>query len=305
MMFPRDKRILLLKGDCAEKLLRLEDGSVDLIVTSPPYADRRAHDYGGPPPEEYVDWFMWRADEFKRVLADTGSLAVNIKEGTHGRELSTYVCELVMAMKKSGWLWIEEFVWHKSNPPTHAGEGKLKNAFERIHHFAKTFDYKWNRDAVRVGKSEKQKSADRTKVKKGRKKSGTNSSFHTGAGEKLIKDHIYPSNVLYGHVETRNRAHSAVFPYWLPHWFIRLLSDEGDVVLDPFAGSGTTGLAALDLGRKFVGVEAKAEYHEHCKKILSMRLDEGVATKDILNIGAMMDRRDKVIERLPRGSLFQ
>ena len=80
----------------------------------------------------------------------------------------------------------------------------------------------------------------------------------------LGRDMVYPTNVLHGATECGNRNHSAVFPYWLPEWFIDLFTDPGDVVLDPFIGSGTTAFAALDKGRKVIGIELHEPYYDFC-----------------------------------------
>ena len=103
----------LYLGDCLDILADFGDDSFDLIMTSPPYADRRSKTYGGISPDEYVNWFMPRAEEFLRVLKPSGTFILNIKEQAVDGERHTYVIELILAMKRHGWLWTEEFVWHK------------------------------------------------------------------------------------------------------------------------------------------------------------------------------------------------
>ena len=92
---------------------RLPDNSVDLIFTSPPYADQRKNTYRGIHPDKYVEWFLPISGELLRVLKPTGTFVLNIKEKVVKGERSTYVMELIIAMRKQGWLWIEEFIWHK------------------------------------------------------------------------------------------------------------------------------------------------------------------------------------------------
>ena len=115
----------LLLGDCREELKRIADESVDLIVTSPPYANRRASTYGGVKPADYVEWFLPIADELRRVLNPSGTFILNIKECAVNGERHTYVLELILEMRKRGWLWTEEFVWHKKN----CYPGKWPNRF--------------------------------------------------------------------------------------------------------------------------------------------------------------------------------
>ena len=105
----------ILSGDCLEKLKEVASSSVDLIVTSPPYADQRKNTYGGIKPEKYVAWFIPIAAELFRVLKNDGTFILNIKEKVQNGERSTYVLELILEMKRQGWLWTEEFIWHKKN----------------------------------------------------------------------------------------------------------------------------------------------------------------------------------------------
>jgi DNA modification methylase len=88
---------------------------------------------------------------------------------------------------------------------------------------------------------------------------------------------VYPGNVLYLASESSNRNHSATFPVDLPAWFIRLFTEEGDVVLDPFAGSGTTAVAAIRLGRHFVGIEVEGRYH----KVALERVERELAAQKV------------------------
>ncbi|MEK6776171.1 MAG: DNA methyltransferase [bacterium] len=102
-----------LLGDCKNILKKLEDNSVDLIVTSPPYADSRSDTYGGIKPNNYVEWFLPITAELLRVLKPSGTFILNIKEKVVDGERHTYVIELILEMRKQGWLWTEEFIWHK------------------------------------------------------------------------------------------------------------------------------------------------------------------------------------------------
>src|SRR4030042_2028362 len=95
----------IFRGDCEEVLKELPDNSIDLIFTSPPYADQRAKTYGGIKPDRYVDWFMPKAAQFLRVLKPTGTFVLNIKERVVEGERHTYVIELILEMRKQGWLW--------------------------------------------------------------------------------------------------------------------------------------------------------------------------------------------------------
>ena len=115
----------VILGDCFDILKQLEDNSIDLIVTSPPYADQRKDTYGGVHPDKYVDWFLPITNELLRVLKPTGSFILNIKEKTVDGERHTYVIDLILNMRKQGWLWTEEFIWSKKN----CFPGKWPNRF--------------------------------------------------------------------------------------------------------------------------------------------------------------------------------
>ena len=112
-------------GDCKEQLKLISDNSVDLIVTSPPYADQRKQTYGGINPDNYVEWFLPISEQLLRVLKPSGTFILNIKEKVVNGERSTYVIELILQMRKQGWLWTEEFIWHKKN----SYPGKWPNRF--------------------------------------------------------------------------------------------------------------------------------------------------------------------------------
>lgn len=103
----------IIQGDCKDVLTTIDDNSIDLIVTSPPYADRREHTYGGIKPEKYVEWFLPISKQLLRVLKPTGTFILNIKEKAENSERHTYVIELILELRKQGWLWTEEFIWHK------------------------------------------------------------------------------------------------------------------------------------------------------------------------------------------------
>jgi site-specific DNA-methyltransferase (adenine-specific) len=250
------------QGDCLEVLKRFEDGTFDLIVTSPPYADRRARTYGGIRPGEYVGWFLPRAAEFLRVLRPSGSFVLNIKEKADRGERHTFVLELILALRKQGWLWTEEYIWHKKNCYPGKWPNRFRDAWERCLHFTRNRKFKMNQQAVMVPMGEwadtRLKSLGRNDVV--RFDSRVRSGFGKNIANWLKRDMAYPTNVLHMATECGNRNHSAAFPRALPEWFIKLLTDPGDWVLDPFGGSGTTLLAALSLGRNAVGVETRADY---------------------------------------------
>lgn len=250
------------QGDCAEVLRNYPPEYFDLIVTSPPYADRRQHTYGGVKPELYVEWFLERSAEFHRVLKPTGSFVLNIKEKAENGERHTYVLELILALRKQGWLWTEEYIWHKRNCYPGKWPNRFRDAWERCLHFTKQRKFKMNQEAVMVPMGDwadaRLKSLGKNDVV--RFDSQVGSGFGKNIANWTQRTRAYPTNVIHMATECGNKNHSAAFPQALPEWFIKLFSDEGDWVLDPFVGSGTTLEVARSLGRNAVGIDLLPEY---------------------------------------------
>ena len=264
---------VIKKGDCLDVLKTYPDDFFDLILTSPPYADARSSTYGGVRPGEYVDWFLPRTKELLRTLKPTGTFILNIKERvTHG-ERSTYVIELILEMRKQGWLWTEEFIWHKKNCHPGKWPNRFRDAWERCLQFNKKKRFKMNQENVMVpmGAWAKARLKSLGKNDVVRYNSQVNSGFGKNISNWVGRKMAYPSNVLHMATETGNKNHSAAFPRALPEWFIRLFTNEGDWVLDPFVGSGTTSVAAQRLGRNSLGIDIVPEYIDSVKNKVAER----------------------------------
>ena len=276
---------LIYDGDCLDYLRDsqcLPDVSVDLVVTSPPYAERRRSSYGGIHPDKYVEWFLPISEQLFRVLKPTGSFVLNIKENVRNGERGTYVIELILALRKQGWLWTEEYCWYKKNSYPGKWPNRFRDSWERCLHFTKQRKFKMYQDAVKVpiGDWARQRFQSMTERDFVRHVSRTNSEFGRNVSNWLDRKKVYPHNVLvfekeHGiepstliHFATQcsNRGHSAAFPVELPTWFIKLFTRKGDVVLDPFVGVGTTAIAAALLGREYVGIESLPEYAQEARR---------------------------------------
>ena len=263
-----DVTIDIFHGDSAEVLLGLPDNTIDLIVTSPPYADQRKSTYGGVTTDQYVEWFLPISAQLLRVLKPTGTFILNIKEKVVNGERSTYVMELILAMRKQGWLWTEEFIWHKKNSYPGKWPNRFRDAWERLLQFNKTKKFAMYQEEVMVpmGDWAKTRLKNLSETDKLRDNSKVGSGFCKNISNWIGRDKAYPTNVLHLATECNNKKHSAAFPEELPQWFIKLFTQEGDTVLDPFAGSGTTLFVAERMGRNAIGVELMDEYYQMIKE---------------------------------------
>ncbi len=252
----------IIHGDCEDVLKELPDDSIDLIFTSPPYADQRQRTYGGIKPDDYVDWFMPKTDQLFRALKPSGTFVLNIKERAVNGERHTYVIELILEMRKRGWLWTEEFMWHKKNSYPGKWPNRFRDNWERLLQFNKHRKFNMYQEAVMVpvGDWANGRLANLSETDKIRDESRVGSGFGKNISNWVGRDMVYPNNVIHMATESSNKKHSAVFPLPLPIWFIRLFTQAGDTVLDPFVGSGTTAVAALSLGRRYVGIDTNEEY---------------------------------------------
>ncbi|EHL4194840.1 site-specific DNA-methyltransferase [Salmonella enterica subsp. enterica serovar Enteritidis] len=260
----KKQTIELINDDCLIALKMLQSDSIDLIVTSPPYADQRKKTYGGVSADKYVEWFTPIAKELLRVTKSSGSFVLNIKERAINGERHTYVIELILMMRKLGWLWTEEYIWHKKNSYPGKWPNRFRDSWERCIHFTKSKKFNMYQEEVMVpmGDWKNSRLKNMSDTDKKRDESKVGSGFGKKIENWITRDLAYPTNVLHMATECGNRSHSAAFPESLPEWFIKLFTTEGDTVLDPFSGSGTTLKVAKAMKRNAVGIEILDEYCE-------------------------------------------
>jgi DNA modification methylase len=261
----------IINGDCEKVLSKLPDNCIDLIVTSPPYADQRKSTYGGIPPDEYVQWWLPKSNIFLQKLKPTGSFILNIKERVVDGERHTYVMEMVLEMRKQGWLWTEEYIWHKKNSHPGKWSNRFRDSWEHLYHFTKQKNFAMYQDQVMVpiGDWSQKRLKNLSETDKHRDNSHVGSGFGKNISNWIGREMVYPSNVLYLATECYNRQHSATFPVELPKWFIKVFTVEGEFVVDPFNGSGTTCVAAKELGRHWLGIDTNEEYCQVAKERLA------------------------------------
>lgn len=281
-------------GDSTDKqaLARLMDGNLaDCSVTSPPYAMQRKESYGGIEADEYPQWFQKISKGVMDVLADHGSFFVNIKEHVEDGERSLYVFETIKAMRQIGWRYVDQMIWAKNGIPA-AWPNRLKNDFEPVHFFTKRDQINWMVQVVDVDENRLQEMTDLgtvdlyediyhfTKLVKikfnpkavGKKsnqirvysknngKSYQGKTGNTAVTGKMKSGIARPGNVLWLQGNTESIKHTAMFPVSLPTFFIKLTTDVGDSVYEPFGGAGTTIIAAEQTGRRGFAMELQPKY---------------------------------------------
>ena len=260
----------VLLGDCLELMKNIHNNCIDMVFTSPPYAERRKTTYGGIPENDYVDWFLPIGAEIKRILKPTGSFFLNIKPHTNKGERSLYVYDLVCQLKReTGFMFVEEYCWTKNAFPGSL-KGRFKNAFEPIYHFTKNSPNEITFNPVACGTPIKEESIARTYRKQCC--APKNGSGMTGMNTTNIRNLglARPSNVInVNNVSNQfsdKQLHPATFPEGLVEFFVKSFTNECDLVLDPFGGSGTTGIVCKNHKRQFILMEKQQEYFELIQK---------------------------------------
>lgn len=254
-------------GNSLRTLTAIESNTCDLIICSPPYVQKRKGTYGGISEHSYVTWLMEISKQIKRILKPTGTFILNIKEGAKGGARQTYVYEWVLAMVNDGWIWTEEWMWRKTNSFPGKWCNRLRDGYERIYQFNKAKGFRMYQKEVMKPIGDW---ADNIKKSKGynedkRVKTVTGSGFEVNYSNWLNKDKVLPDNVVtFG--TARKKNHPAAFPEELPEFFIKLFTKKGDLVLDPFAGSGTTLFVAERLERDSIGIDQIKVYVNEIKK---------------------------------------
>lgn len=272
-----DSRVVLSSGLPGAAGVRIEPSSVDLIVTSPPFGLVRKKGYGNADADQYVEWFRPFAEAFRRVLSDAGSLVIDIggawTAGQPTRSLYHFKL-LVMLCEEFGFHLAQDFYWwNPARLPTPAEwvtvrRIRVKDAVNCIWWLSPT---PWPRaDNRRVAQPY---SASMRHLLKNGYQARKRPSGHD-ISEKFSRDNgssIPPNLIAAAHTESNTpylrfckahglRPHPARFPTDIPEFFVRMLTDPGDLVVDPFAGSCATGEVCERLGRRWICIEKLEEY---------------------------------------------
>lgn len=250
----------IIHGDCREALKEFQ-GQADLIMTSPPYADARKSLYDSIKPDDYAEWFVQFHAVFWKALKLNGSLVINLKDKIVDKVRHHYVWQTIQSLNDLGWHSIDDYIWSKKTSMPGRWPTRLRDAWEYVYHLSNTKNPYFNQEAVKIPISEttRCRAENRDKYPPPRI-SSTGSGFMRDLNAWKDKKLVTPTNVLHLSTETRNRKHPAVYPVGLPMFFIKLLSKPDNLIVDPFAGSGSTGVAAIRAGRHCVLIDNKHEY---------------------------------------------
>ncbi len=284
-------------SDAIDALKAIPDNSVNLVVTSPPYALHFKKEYGNVGKTEYVEWFLPFAKEIYRILTDDGSFVLNIG-GSYNKGVPTrslYHFKLLIALVEQVHFHLaQECFWFNPAKMPMPAEWvtvrriRIKDSVEYIWWFSKSEWAKSNNRKVLKEYSNDMKRLNGKGLKPAKRPSGhniKNSFSKTDAGgsipsnvlDDLVFENDIPENFLRFGNNAANDAyttrckqaglkpHPARFPTALPEFFIKLLTDEGNIILDPFAGSNTTGYIAEKLERRWIAIDNVESYLEASK----------------------------------------
>lgn len=266
-------------GDCEDVMRKFPARSVDLVLTSPPYADQRNYgtENSSISPNDYIKWFAPKARQIFRVLKENGSFILNINDKVVDGYQHLYVFELVVYLcKKVGFYLVRDYIWYNpATPPnvfSRGGFGRTKKSHEYCFWFSKGPEWTFNLDSVR-----KPYGKDMQKFLQGKGKgdraANIRPSTHNFNCEKVWADNggSDPGSVIeLGNTNSndvfaklckeRGIAHPARFPEKLVEFFILAGTEEDDLVLDPFSGSGTTAVSAAKNGRRWIGIDSNSDF---------------------------------------------
>lgn len=258
-------------GDSRDVLKTYPDKYFQLIVTSPPYADARDKHYDSISPDEYVRFILSFHEEFWRVLADEGSYVLNVKDRVVNGVRHRFVWHCIEALSTKGWLCIDDYIWVKPNAMPGYWPNRLRDEWEYCFHMVKQKKFNMYQDQIKqsIGDWAEKRLTKLTGKSNGRHNSENDSGFGRDLRKWVGKDSVLPGNTIKVALVGKNMGHPAAFPIGLPEFFIKLFTRPGDNVLDPFAGSGSTGVAAEKLHRNVVLIDNKDEYFKTMKNRLS------------------------------------
>ncbi len=264
-------------GDSLELMKKIPENSIDLILTSPPFALTRKKEYGNEQEEKYIEWFLQFSKEFYRILKDEGSLVIDLGgaylPGFPVRSIYQYELLVKLCREQNFFLAQEFFHYNPSRLPTPAEwvtirRIRVKDSVNVVWWLSKTPNPNASNRKVLRPYSKSMKNLIKNGYKAKMRPSGHDISkkFGTDNGGSIPPNLLELANTnSNGQYQRRCREngmkpHPARFPKGFAEFFIKFLSEEDEIVLDPFAGSNTTGFVAEELNRKWISFELNQSY---------------------------------------------
>ena len=252
----------IYQGESLTLLKSLPDNSIDLVITSPPYADLKTYiDFDGINPDKYVDWFIPYCQEIERVIKPTGSFILNINDKVENGFRHPYVFDLISRLhKETGLKMFERLFWNKMKGLPN--RSRFGDRVEFMFWFAKEKDFYFNIDEMRTEYSPKSIQRMKNPLKKRFARDRENQVANDYKDWAPNPKGALPTTLVSISSESKRIAdnHVAVYPVELVKYFIGGATKPGDVVLDPFMGTGTTGVGAKILCRNYIGFEMQKDY---------------------------------------------
>lgn len=249
-------------GDSLELLKLLPDNSIDLTITSPPYSTMKKYiNDPGISPDEYVDWIMPIIKEIERVIKPTGSFILNINDKVENGFRHPYVFDLISRLhKETNLKMFERLFWNKLKGLPN--RKRFGDRVEFLFWFTKSKDFYFNIDEMRVPYSENSLKRFEKPLKK---------RYSRNEGDESLKEYkewapnpngALPTTLvnISSEVKKISDNHIAVYPIELIDYFIKGSTKPGDLILDPFMGTGTTAISAIKLERNYIGFDIEKEY---------------------------------------------
>jgi site-specific DNA-methyltransferase (cytosine-N4-specific) len=265
-----------LWGECEAAQGFIEDNSINLILTSPPYNLLRQKEYAAPRNNEYLDWLLSLANDWQRLLADDGSVVINLggayNKGTPTRNLYQWRF-LLKLCDEIGYHLCQDFYWYNNAKLPAPAEWvnvrkiRVKDSVEHLYWLSKTPFPKANNQNVLRPYSKTMTNVIKAGWKAQKRPSGHSlTGFNNNNGGSIPDNIIVKANTTSNDQymryckENRIKPHPARYPSEIPEFFIEFLTDPGDIVYDPFSGSNVTGAAAEKLGRRWITSEKSLYY---------------------------------------------
>jgi len=252
----------IYQGNSLDLLKQMPDNSVDLVITSPPYADLKVYiDNPGILADDYVEWFLPFCNEICRVIKPTGSFILNINDKVENGFRHPYVYDLISTIhKKTDLKMFERLFWNKMKGLPN--RSRFGDRVEYIFWFAKEKGFQFYIDEMRTEYAQKSIERMKNPLKKRFARNEENQDANEYKDWAPNPKGALPTTLVSISSESKRIAdnHVAVYPVELVKYFIKGSTKEGDLVLDPFMGTGTTGLASKLLNRNWIGFEMQQDY---------------------------------------------